>query len=109
MRPDTQSPWFWFLLFGGMALLGVAVIGPKHVEREQRRLRMQAAREIGPSGGSATAPETNEAEPIEQTPPPSVQPLMAFLAVLLLAGAAFAQWRARRAPSAVTPPGESSP
>jgi hypothetical protein len=52
-RPSlTENPWFWLMLFGGVGVLGVIAIGPKHAARQARiermadtRARISAARE----------------------------------------------------------------
>ena len=44
-EPITDSPWFWLSLFLGMAVLGVAVIGPKYARRQQALERREEGRE----------------------------------------------------------------
>jgi hypothetical protein len=43
--PLTDSPWFWLGLFAAMALVGLAVIGPKFARRSQRLETQQRVRE----------------------------------------------------------------
>ncbi len=89
----TDSPWFWFFLFGGMALAGAFVIGPKHEIRQQRLVRMQGARDKVAQG---VMPPEAGARPAASAPAPTGQlwsflaaawPLKLFLAAVLAGGA----------------------
>jgi hypothetical protein len=51
----TESPLFWICVFGGMALLGLAIIGPKYAQRHGRLVQQYEAR---------TAAQTRELEPL---------------------------------------------
>jgi hypothetical protein len=52
----TDSPLFWFFLFGTMALVGVLAIGPKYAARQERINRMQGVRDRLHYSGTATTP-----------------------------------------------------
>ena len=55
-RPSlAESPLFWICVFGGMALLGLAIIGPKYAQRHGRLVQQYEAR---------TAAQTRELEPL---------------------------------------------
>lgn len=43
----AESPWFWLLLFSAAALALLLLIRPKHYARQERIVRMQAARDAG--------------------------------------------------------------
>ena len=43
--PVTDSPWFWVLMFSGMALAALLAIGPKYGGRQARLERQYQARE----------------------------------------------------------------
>lgn len=43
--PVIDSPWFWVLLFSGMALAALLAIGPKYGGRQARLERQYQARE----------------------------------------------------------------
>jgi hypothetical protein len=43
--PVTDSPWFWVLIFSGMALAALLAIGPKYGGRQARLERQYQARE----------------------------------------------------------------
>jgi hypothetical protein len=43
--PLTDSPWFWVLVFAGMALAALLAIGPKYGGRQARLERQYQARE----------------------------------------------------------------
>ena len=107
----SDSPWFWLLLFGAAAVAALAAIGPKHVRRQERLVRMQAARERMQSAaaksaaGGDPAVAIEDAEPLPIEPPHvSVQPLMMVLASVLLVAAFVAGWVQVRKPP--TPQGE---
>jgi hypothetical protein len=42
--PITDSPWFWVLIFAGMALAALLAIGPKYGGRQARLERQYQAR-----------------------------------------------------------------
>jgi hypothetical protein len=106
----SDSPWFWLLMFGAAAVAALAVIGPKHVRRQQRLVRMQAARErvqtatAKAADSSQPAAEDSVQEAVEQ-PHVSVRPLMAFLASALFIAALVAGWiQVRTPPASRAPP-----
>jgi Flp pilus assembly protein TadB len=93
----SESPWLWFFLFAAAALVALAVIGPKHVRRQQRLVRMQQARERTAASQSASQPREAGVQPaavpeaaapeaaVPRQPVVSVWPLMAFLVLLVAA------------------------
>jgi CHASE2 domain-containing sensor protein len=88
----SESPWLWFFLFAAAALVALAVIGPKHVRRQQRLVRMQQARERTAASQSAGQPREAGGQPatvpeaaVPRQPVVSVWPLMAFLVLLVAA------------------------
>ena len=95
----TDSPWFWFFLFVGMALLAAFAIGPKHERRQERIVRMQDAREAAAQGYRPSTDDAGRREPA--TMPDwdatllerlvrflfAAWPLKVFLIVVLAAGA----------------------
>lgn len=105
--PLGDSPLFWLLLFGGAALVALALIEPKFAKREARLERMFHARQqaaqraqqggAGQGSGGADAPAREGAEPDDvQAPLVSLRSLSLVLAVLLIAGAfALAIFRRR--------------
>lgn len=44
-RAITDSPWFWLLLFAGMALLGLETLGPKYGRRQSQIERQHQGRQ----------------------------------------------------------------
>jgi len=104
----SDSPWFWLLMFGAAAVAALAVIGPKHIRRQERLVRMQAARErvqtaAKAADGSQPPAEDSVQEAVEQ-PHVSVRPLMAFLASALFIAALVAGWIQVRTPPAPPDP-----
>ena len=95
-KPLSDSPLFWLLLFGGMALAMAALIQPKFAQREARLERMYHSRQLAAERSAAKtqgdeaereaqgadSPEYQPAEPIV-----TVRSLMFLLAGVLLAGA----------------------
>ena len=95
-KPLSDSPLFWLLLFGGMALAMAALIQPKFAQREARLERMYHSRQLAAERSAAKtrgdeaereardadSPEYQPAEPIV-----TVRSLMYLLAGVLLAGA----------------------
>jgi hypothetical protein len=129
-RPSiTENPWFWLMLFGGMGILAVTVIGPKHAARQARlermaetRQRVAAARDAGlttaavatqrsSSAGSQVeeqdAEETGPIEPYVETDfrrPPRLNWLLIVTTLLMLVGTAgLLITRRRVGPAAPTP------
>ncbi|HEX3657799.1 MAG TPA: hypothetical protein VHY91_20810 [Pirellulales bacterium] len=95
----SDSPWFWLLLFAVVGLAALLVIGPKHVRRQQRLVRMQHARENVAAGKRGTEVQP-AAEPAEDEV--STLPLMAFFGLLLVvasAGLLAARWRRGTGPT----------
>lgn len=99
MRINTDSPWFWLSLFVVAALVGLALIGSKHLQREERRARMQGAREMRQQPESQ-APRGETREPGDpaalRRPSATILPLAVFLVVVLVLGALAARWSSRR-------------
>jgi hypothetical protein len=104
--PLSDSGWFWAMLFSLMALVGIALIGPKWDWR-QRQLegrflgRQQAAQERGRRG--AGLPPTDLAEAAvdrDAAAPERIVPqwTLVTLAAASLAGSAVMLWRERRTP-----------
>ena len=96
----SDSPWFWLLMFGSAAMASLAVIGPKHVRRQERLVRMQATRERiqaakvqSTAGPDASPPSPSDSAPaVVEQPRVSLQPLMVFLASALFVAALVAGW-----------------
>ncbi|HUY92667.1 MAG TPA: hypothetical protein VMV10_28260 [Pirellulales bacterium] len=93
-KPLSDSPLFWLLLFGGMALAMAAVIQPKFAQREARLERMYHSRQLASersaskaSGAESEAVPPASATPAYQTGEPIVtlRSLMFLLAAVLLA------------------------
>lgn len=97
-RPITDSPWLWAYLFGTVALLSLAIIGPKYalrqaqVEREfQGRQRVAQVR-----GGQEPSVEMSSAQRLVIR----LQPLFLGLAAIsILAWVVF--WRLHLSRAAV--------
>ena len=74
-RRLVENPWFWVMLFGCTASVGVVVIGPKHAARQARiermsdtRTRIATAREAGVATGEVQHQAETDADgatPIE--------------------------------------------
>lgn len=82
----TDSPWFWVMLFAGVALAALVVVGPKHLRRQQRLVRMQNARVDAAArskAGNAQKPPESVAEPDV-----SILPLFIVLTLVLVAACA---------------------
>ena len=95
----SDSPWFWLLMFGSAAVAALAVIGPKHVRRQERLVRMQAARDrLRSAPVQSAVPDSSQsstedsAQPAVEPPRVSVRPLMVFLASALFVAALVAGW-----------------
>ncbi|HEY5312907.1 MAG TPA: hypothetical protein VIK18_10330 [Pirellulales bacterium] len=88
-----DSPWFWLLLFAVVGLAALVVIGPKHVRRQQRLVRMQHARENVAAGHRGTPPEPAADRPQDDV---SVLPLVSLFGLLLVVGSAGLLARSRR-------------
>jgi Flp pilus assembly protein TadB len=107
----SDSPWFWLLMFGAAAVAALAAVAPKHVRRQERLVRMQAARERlqsaavrSAAGPNSSPPSTEDSAPwVVEQPHVSVRPLMVFLASALFVAALVAGWMQVRASHA--PPG----
>ena len=60
-RRISDSPLFWFFMFGAMGLLALVAIAPKHAQRQERLERMADSRQrpfaarSGPVGSRRTA------------------------------------------------------
>ena len=94
-KPISDSPLFWLLVFGGMALAMAALIQPKFDEREARLERMYHSRQLAAGRSAAKASEASSRPASEDSASPEYQPaepivtvrsLMFLLAGLLLAG-----------------------
>jgi hypothetical protein len=109
----TESPWFWVLMFSGMALAALLAIGPKYGGRQARLERQYQARERiaeGSSGNSETldARTNDQAQrrdlaSAEDTLVP-LWPLAVILSVVMIL-AAIMLYRGRR--TAALPQGSS--
>ncbi|MCE9608585.1 MAG: hypothetical protein K8U03_27175 [Planctomycetia bacterium] len=125
----AENPWFWLALFGGMGMLGIVVIGPKHAARTARIERMHdtrqrvaieransAARTSGADGSAEREPDREgesmsappEPEPYVEAdfrPPTSLKYLLALMTIAMLVGTAgvlLTRSRERRAAFAAT-------
>jgi hypothetical protein len=114
----SDSPWFWLLMFGAAALAALAVIGPKHVRRQERLVRMQAARDrlqaapvqAAPAAAGSQSAVSDPAQGTVEPPHVSVRPLMVFLASALFVAALAAGWMQVRTPQAPAgPPADEVP
>jgi hypothetical protein len=97
--PVTDSPWFWLMLFGSVALVMLAAVEPKFARRQERLERMQQSRQSGRSaeraaGGDSEPSQTPFWQPSHRT---SLRPLMLFLAALLAVGIIVLNVRRKRA------------
>jgi hypothetical protein len=107
-KPLSDSPLFWLLLFGGMALAMAALIQPKFDQREARLERMYHSRQLAAQRSvakanrpqsDATQPPPTSAEYRPGEPIITVRSLMFLLAALLLAAALAIVLMRRRPPS----------
>jgi hypothetical protein len=111
-KPVSDSPWFWLLLFGAMALAMAAVIEPKFSKRHERLERMHQARSRAAArsaageewpGGQSSMDDADDANLPAETAEPSgggsLRPLMfviAGLMVLALIGMVIGNARRRK-------------
>jgi hypothetical protein len=88
--PIADSPLFWLLLFGLVALAALIVVGPRYARRQGQlqqkwEARQRSAREAAEQPGAAT---TADAETPPPANPPTLRPLflviMGFVAVVAL-------------------------
>lgn len=93
-KPLSDSPLFWLLVFGGMALAMAALIQPKFEKREARLERMYHSRQLAAGRSAAQAPgaESQSAAPDSASPEyrpdepiVTIRSLMLLLAAVLLA------------------------
>ena len=100
--PLTDSPWFWVLMFSGMALAAVVAIGPKYGGRQARLERQYQVRERmaveRPDGNTQVQVDriNNEAErrdlaSAENTLVP-LWPLVLVLSIVVLFAAIMLVW-----------------
>lgn len=110
-KPLSDSPLFWLLLFGGMALAMAALIQPKFEQREARLERMYHSRQLAAERSAPKVNEASSAPAPEDSASPEYQPdqpivtvrsLMFLLAALLLA-ASLAIVLMRRRPKSEFP------
>ncbi|HVC93251.1 MAG TPA: hypothetical protein VND64_06145 [Pirellulales bacterium] len=88
----SDSPWFWFLLFGSMALAMLTAIEPKFTRRYERLERMHQARNqvalrtAAPHGEQEADVGDDPVEPIAlNSGGGTLRPIMFFLAGLMFA------------------------
>lgn len=122
----TDTPWFWLMLFGCVASLGVVAIAPKHAARQARLERMArtrqqvaAAREAGVPAAAVKRDRAGDAAatsgPIEPyveddfAEPPHLTWLLSLSVSLMLAGTAGMWFARRRAPSAIASGSDAAP
>ncbi len=106
----SDSPLFWLLLFGGVAIFAAALIQPKFAQREARLERMYQARQKAAArmnarsgAGQGAAPEIGAARDdqnpgasarVADEPMVSLRSLMLLLAALMVAASiAYAIYR----------------
>jgi hypothetical protein len=108
-RSLTDSPWFWFFVFGLAGLVALLVIAPKHFRRQERLVRMQHARDASDAyrNHEEFVPPENREEPGEEA---TVRTLIVFLLVVLLVvgQVLLIQRRRRRLFTASRPPPSES-
>lgn len=67
----ADNPWFWLMLFGGMGIVAVVAIGPKHAARQARLERMAESRQRAAAareaGVAASAVETQQSAAMSET------------------------------------------
>ncbi len=93
--PLTDSPWFWVLMFSGVAMLGIVAVGPKYVRRQARTEQRYANRlqtwqhQQEYSGRTPTADEALETGRRMESQPPraSLVPLAVAAAVIMAVSA----------------------
>ncbi|MBI3462707.1 MAG: hypothetical protein HY000_06550 [Planctomycetes bacterium] len=96
--PIADSPLFWMLLFGVVALAAVVVVGPRYARRQGQLQQKWEAREriarqaAEPSGASSSA-DLPASAPVAR--PPTLRPLFVAIAVLVVI-IALGLWIARR-------------
>lgn len=95
----TDSPWFWLFLFGGMGLVAVIAVGPKHARRQERLDRMQQTRrnQLIAYENGVSLEDAASVDADDQPPDASANqrlPLASSLGVFL-AGALALAWLAR--------------
>lgn len=95
----TDSPWFWLMLFGSVALVMLAAVEPKFARRQERLERMQQSRELGRSAGRPVGGNSESSPSPFWQPGPrnTLRPLMLFLAAILAAGIIVLNVRRKRA------------
>jgi hypothetical protein len=82
----SDSPWFWLLTFSVAAVAALVAVGPKHIRRQERLVRMQSVRDQ-----LHTAPEPDALQPLPDRSTPivgkqphvSLQPLTIFFVAAL--------------------------
>lgn len=116
----SESPWLYFAVFAGVALLGILAIAPKYAKREagleQRyRARQGAAREkfAAHEAGDATSRSPDHEQPAgaaEAQPVAThrellvpLTPLIIIIAAVLIAATAALAWVRYKQPPASTP------
>lgn len=92
-KPLSDSPLFWLLLFGGMALAMAAVIRPKFEQREARLERMYHSRQLA----AGRSPAKAEGAAAERAAPDSAlpeyqprEPIVTIRSLMLLLAAVLA-------------------
>jgi uncharacterized membrane protein affecting hemolysin expression len=95
--PITDSPLFWVLLFGSVALVMLTAVEPKYIKRQERLERMQQSRQRAQAASPRPEDADREMPLWRPTRPASLRPLMLFLAAVLLAAMLVMQLRRHKA------------
>lgn len=103
-RSRVDSPWFWFMLYGNFAIIGILVIGPKYTKRQgDLELRAAGAQEVARRARDPNAPRPAEIEVPEEGLPLKV-PIWTLGLALSVIVTGVGMWQLHR-----RPPQEPSP